>query len=278
MLCCVFWLVLPKCLGGKRLRCLGSKFLHRVNASAPASMWMVRYAISSTPFQRHIQWDCSALLSVVMCYLEGAARSELAGTPARANLFSTKLSGAEGVVGTPLKGIQQPSSFPPHPLIVIAIRSISFHLWVGSLLNLPTLFVMMQSSWLAPWSGVVVLNFSWVWCFVFVWLSCGRLVCCFCGCHICLRVVAESTGWTSDLVAKTNIRVAWGWRCLRMALLGVGTAWGRRCLRVALFRGGAGCFREWTIHGIFVITAKLWCNSVVINWCLLSYAVKVINK
>ena len=44
MLCCVFWLVLPKCLGGK---CLGGKFLRSVNASAPASMWMVRYAISS---------------------------------------------------------------------------------------------------------------------------------------------------------------------------------------------------------------------------------------
>jgi len=37
-------LVSSKCLGGK---CLGSKFLHRVNASAPASTWMVRYAISS---------------------------------------------------------------------------------------------------------------------------------------------------------------------------------------------------------------------------------------
>ena len=30
------------------MRCLGGKFLHIVNASAPASMWMVRDAISST--------------------------------------------------------------------------------------------------------------------------------------------------------------------------------------------------------------------------------------
>ncbi len=43
MLCVL--LVSPKCLGGN---CLGGKFLHRVNASAPASTWMVRYAISST--------------------------------------------------------------------------------------------------------------------------------------------------------------------------------------------------------------------------------------
>ena len=44
MLCCVFWLVLLKCLGRK---CLGGKFLRSVNASTPASTWMVRYAISS---------------------------------------------------------------------------------------------------------------------------------------------------------------------------------------------------------------------------------------
>ena len=39
MLCCVFWLVSPKCLSGKFLRC--------VNVSALVSTWMVRYAISS---------------------------------------------------------------------------------------------------------------------------------------------------------------------------------------------------------------------------------------
>ncbi len=59
--------------------------------------------------------------------MEAAARRELTGTPDRAIPLSTKLSGAEGVVRTPLDRIQQPSSFPPHPLIVKAIRSRSFH-------------------------------------------------------------------------------------------------------------------------------------------------------
>jgi hypothetical protein len=81
-----------------------------------------------------------------MCFLEAAARRQLAGTPARAIPLSTKLLGPEGVVGTRLKGIQQPSSLLPHPLIVKAIRSSSFHLWFGSLLNSPAPFVMMQSS------------------------------------------------------------------------------------------------------------------------------------
>ena len=63
MLCCVFWLVSLKCLGGK---CLGGKFLHRVNARVPASTWMVRYATSSTPFGWHVRCDCSALLFIIM--------------------------------------------------------------------------------------------------------------------------------------------------------------------------------------------------------------------
>ena len=46
MLCCVFWLVSPKCLGGK---CLSGKCLHCVNASAPASTWMVRYSLNDHP-------------------------------------------------------------------------------------------------------------------------------------------------------------------------------------------------------------------------------------
>ncbi len=50
----------------QRQVCLGGKFLCCVNASAPASMWMVRYAISSTPFWWHVQCDCPALLSIVM--------------------------------------------------------------------------------------------------------------------------------------------------------------------------------------------------------------------
>ncbi len=45
---------------------LGGKFLCCVNAIAPASMWMVRYVISSTPFWWHVQCDCPALLSIVL--------------------------------------------------------------------------------------------------------------------------------------------------------------------------------------------------------------------
>ncbi len=161
MLCCVFWLVSPKCLGGK---CLGGKFLCHVNVSALASTWMVRYAISSTPFWLHVRCDCSALLSIVMWHW--------------------------------------------HPL------------WFGSLLDLPTPFVMMQTPWLAWQSDVVVLNFSYRSEFVFTWASrssflwSSRLslrghVCLrvgiwfvvFCGFHVCLCVVAESNGWISELVA-----------------------------------------------------------------------------
>jgi hypothetical protein len=39
--------VLARLAKMSRRQSLGGKFLHRVNASAPASMWMVRYAISS---------------------------------------------------------------------------------------------------------------------------------------------------------------------------------------------------------------------------------------
>ncbi len=45
---------------------LGGKFWCRVNASAPAFTWMVRYTISSTPFWWHVHCDCPALLSIVL--------------------------------------------------------------------------------------------------------------------------------------------------------------------------------------------------------------------
>ena len=145
-------------------------------------------------------------------------------------------------------------------------------LWFGSLIDSPAPFVIMQTPWLAQWSSVVVLNFSyrsefdalflcgccvrlhvvgfifewssclslsWLWwptacffvitvclgnslrgrvclrvvvlfvvfmvvAFVFAWLglsSRGRLIRRCRGCDICLRVVTESTGWMSELVA-----------------------------------------------------------------------------
>jgi hypothetical protein len=129
MMCCVFWLVSLKCLGGK---CLGGKFLRCVNASAPASTWMVRYAISSTPFWWHVRWDCSASLSVVMWHW--------------------------------------------HPL------------WFGRLLDSPAPFVMMQSPWLARWSGVFMLSFSYRSEFDASFL---------CGCRVCLRVVGFVFAWSS---------------------------------------------------------------------------------
>ena len=79
MLCCVFWLVSPKCLGGK---CLGGKFLHRVNASALASTRMVRYAISSTPFWWHVRCDCSVLLFVIMWHWHPLWFGSLLDSPA----------------------------------------------------------------------------------------------------------------------------------------------------------------------------------------------------
>ena len=45
---------------------LGGKSQRQVNAIAPASTWMVRYVISSTPFRWHVRCDCPALLSIVL--------------------------------------------------------------------------------------------------------------------------------------------------------------------------------------------------------------------
>ena len=92
MLCRVFCLVSPKCLGGKSRRQVSavsayvarlyiatcstyvahlyiatctSLLVHRY-AIAPASTWMVRYLISSTPFRWHVRCGCPALLSFVL--------------------------------------------------------------------------------------------------------------------------------------------------------------------------------------------------------------------
>jgi hypothetical protein len=44
MLCCVFWLISPKCLGGKSRQQVHTS----CECHPPASTWMVRYAISSS--------------------------------------------------------------------------------------------------------------------------------------------------------------------------------------------------------------------------------------
>ena len=109
------------------------------------------------------------------------------------------------------------------------------------------------SYWISLIGLSLMLHFHVVVAFVFVWSSSslpGCLVLCFCvrvhlhmgvlfvvfcGHHVCLCMVAKSNGWISELVAKTNTRVAWGWCRLRVALLG----W--CCLRVALLEGGPDC-------------------------------------
>jgi len=58
-----------------------------------------------------------------------------------------------------------------------------------------------------------------------------------------------------------------------VALLEGGAAVGWRCFGVALV-----VYVDRQSTEDLLITAKHQCNSVVINWCLLSYPVKVINK
>ncbi len=66
----ITWLCCVVCFGLSRQNVsgasLGGKYLRHVNAIAPASMWMIRYAISSTPFWWHVQCACPALLSIVL--------------------------------------------------------------------------------------------------------------------------------------------------------------------------------------------------------------------
>ena len=77
----------------------------------------------------------------------------MAGTPDRTILFSKILSGVEGVVRTPTKGIQQLSSFPPHPLVVKAIRSSSFH-------RIKIATMLLQNTWKAHFRSLTTVNES----------------------------------------------------------------------------------------------------------------------
>jgi len=72
----------------------------------------------------------------------------LAGTPDRAIPLSTKLLGTD-----PREGIQQPSSFPPHPLIVKAIRSSSFH-------RIKIATMPLQNNWKAHFRSLTTVNES----------------------------------------------------------------------------------------------------------------------
>ncbi len=139
--------------------------------------------------------------------------------------------------------------------------------------------------WLAWWSGVVVLNFSYRSEFDASFL---------CGCRVCLHVVVsfvifvvvtfvfawlrsqmdELVSWLpKSILVLLEGGTAWGWRCSGAALLEGGAAWGWRCSEVALV-----VYMDRRSMEYLLITAKHRCNSMVINWCLLSYSVKVINK
>ena len=71
MLCCVFWLVSPKCLSGKFLRC--------VNVSALVSTWMVRYAISSnySKMLNSAQMNYTTIDKELLCVIATLQKSTL---------------------------------------------------------------------------------------------------------------------------------------------------------------------------------------------------------
>ena len=115
----------------------------------------------------------------------------------------------------------------------------------------------------------------------------------FCGRHVCCCVVAESNLFVIFVVVTFVFAWSWSQICLsfswssRLSLRGRGVKWMWRVgclnqylcyLRVALVEGSADCLRVETIHGKLLITTKHRRNSLVINWCLLSYKVKVINE
>ena len=167
MLCCVFWLVSPKCLGGK--------FVCRVNVSALASTWMVRYAISSTPFRWHVQCDCSALLSVVMWHWHLLWFGSLLGLP------------------PPFVMMQRPWLAWQSDVVVL-----NFSYWSEFVFAWGSRLSFSWSSCLSLHGRVSFVAFVVV-TFVFTW-SRSRICSSFCGRHVCLRMVAESNG-CSELVA-----------------------------------------------------------------------------
>jgi hypothetical protein len=59
----------------------------------------------------------------------------------------------EGVIETPIEGIQQPSSFPPHLLIAKAIRSSSFH-------RIKIATMPLQNNWKAHFRSLTTVNES----------------------------------------------------------------------------------------------------------------------
>ena len=172
--------------------------------------------------------------------------------------------------------------------------------------------------WQSPWfastlcddAGAMICSIIWCCCVeflcdwvIFAWASCllfsfsclslcGHLV------HhflvwLCLRVVVSFVVFVflfvfTRLRGQIDERVSWLPKPILMLLEG-GAAWGWRFSGVALLEGGAAL--GWRCSGValvvymdrwsteyLLITARHRHNSVVINLCLLSYTVKVINK
>ena len=205
MLCCVFWLVLLKCLGGK---CLGGKFVHHVNARVPASMWMVRYATSSTPFGWHVRCDCSALLFIIMWHWHPLWFGSLLDSPAPFVMMQMPwLSWWSGLV---VLNFSYRSEFDTSFLCVVAFVFV----WSGS-------------------SSRGHLFILFVLVFVFVWASRSLFSC------LCLSLCGCGVKWMNGWVGCLNQFLC----CLRVALLECSACQGWHCLRDALLEGGAA--RGW---------------------------------
>jgi hypothetical protein len=210
MLCCVFWLVSPKCLSGK---CLGGKFLRCVNASATASTWMVWYAISSTPFWWHVQCDCSVLFFIIMWHWHWQSPW----------FASTPCDDAGAMICSMIWWCR------------VEFLCGRVHLRVG------ISFVVFVFVFVIVWASRLLFCFSCT-------SSCGRLVCCFrVRVRLCV-VQSQIDEWVSWLPKPILVLLeggaAWGWRFSGVALLEGGAALGWHCCGVALLGGGTGC-----LHG-----------------------------
>jgi hypothetical protein len=81
-----------------------------------------------------------------------ASKEGFGGNPERQSSFY-KVVGREGVVRIPPEGIQQLLSFPPHPLIVKAIRNSSFH-------RIKIATMPLQNNWKAHFHSLTTVNKS----------------------------------------------------------------------------------------------------------------------
>ena len=225
MLCCVFWLVSPKCLGGK---CLGSKFLHRVNASAPASTWMVRYAISSTPFWWHVWCDCSASLFCSVWLFRLAFRNYVALAPFVVWFASTLCDDAVAMIGSMIWCFRVEFLFLLSVWVwcfVFVWSSRSLLSWLWWLRACFFIVAVCLGNSLRGWVHLCLVLLFVVFWFVFVFVF--------------ARSRSQIDEWViwlpKPILVLLEGGAAWGWRFSGVALLEGGAALGWRCSGVALF-------------------------------------------